>query len=236
MKGCVRCFIAVRANRRRSRSSSIRRSIRCACAVIAVEARRYISCASHAATREVILTMPPRASLREAQRVRAEAWRLDRARGCTSPAGIRALHPRRGHSVSRRASSHRASDRRARHGVDLETSETGERLIGVAGVARACRPPRHRLPASRGRRYRELRPVSEPQRGAAAWRRASSASRCTRPVEPLGLSARPPACCRFSWRLILAPEPCCFDLSRHPRGRAPCRRDRTTRRASGGGW
>ncbi len=79
---CGRCSIAGRASRRRSRSSSTVRSIPCASAATA--RRGAIRCASTPPSREVVLTMPPRGSLREARDFAQKhgGWIAARCSGC----------------------------------------------------------------------------------------------------------------------------------------------------------
>ena len=96
------------------------------------QARRY-TLRIHAATREVVLTMPPRGSVQGGQGIRPEARRLDR--GAAAPAaGGRAFRARRGGAAARRPAPHRARPRRARHGVGRDAT-SGERLLCVAGEA-----------------------------------------------------------------------------------------------------
>ena len=79
------------------------------------QARRY-TLRIQATTREVILTIPPRGTLKEARRVRAKARRLDRG-AARAAAGGGAVRRRHRGAAARRAAPHRAPPRHARHGV-----------------------------------------------------------------------------------------------------------------------
>ena len=82
------------------------------------QARRY-TLRIQAATREVVLTIPPRGTLKGSARVRAEARRLDRdAAGPAAGSGA-VCRGDRG-AVARSAAPHCASPRRARHRLDRD--------------------------------------------------------------------------------------------------------------------
>ena len=97
------------------------------------QARRY-TLRIQAATREVVLTIPPRGTLKEGARIRQEARRLDRG-PARAPAGSGAVRARRGRAAARRAAPDRASPRRARHGLDRKRRRTASSLLCVAGKA-----------------------------------------------------------------------------------------------------
>ena len=80
------------------------------------QARRY-TLRIHSATREVVLTMPPRGSLKQAREFAEKHGGWIAARLGRLPAAG-ALRARRRDSAARRRSPHRASAGAARHGVD----------------------------------------------------------------------------------------------------------------------
>jgi predicted metal-dependent hydrolase len=96
------------------------------------QARRY-TLRIHAVTREIVLTMPPRGSLRDAQHFAQKhgAWiaaRLNRLPGATALAD--------GVEVPLRGIMHRVSHRPGRRGVVwTETKDDGTHLLCVAGEA-----------------------------------------------------------------------------------------------------
>ena len=144
------------------------------------QARRY-TLRIDAASREVVLTIPPRGSLQGSAGVRAEARRVDRG-ATAAPAAGDAVRARRGRAAPRRAASHRASAGCPRHGLD----RTGRRR-------RAPALRRRRAAASQpaGRRFPQARSEARSRRREPALcqgaRRHRQAHLGARPVEPLGL-------------------------------------------------
>ena len=146
------------------------------------QARRY-TLRIHAATREVVLTMPPRGSSGGAG-LRAEARRLDRgaaAAGCREAAPFARRHDRCRCAACRIASC-TGRARAARSGSRSAT--TASALLCVAGEAPHRRPPGRAISSS-ARRKRDLEAAS--RRAADAARRRDQAHLGARPVEPLGL-------------------------------------------------
>ena len=169
-----------RASRRRSRSTSTARSMPCGCA--ATRRRAATRCASMPPRREVVLTMPPRGSVKAGARLRAEARRLDR--GAARPAAAsRRRSPRHAAAAARRRAPHRASAGRARHGLGRD----GRRRRAPALRRRrgaACRAPRSPISSSaRPSAISKRRAAAPPaQLGVTHQARVGA-----RPVEPLGL-------------------------------------------------
>ena len=154
------------------------------------QARRY-TLRIQAATREVILTIPPRGYAEGGARLRAEARRLDR--GAARPAaGSRAVCRRRRRAAARRAAPHRASPRRARHGVDRDRRRTASGCYasparrrtstGASAISCAAKPSATWKP----------RACAMPTNSASP----SGASPCAI-SRAAGAPARRPACCRF---------------------------------------
>ena len=133
-----------------------------------------------AATRDVLLTMPSRSSLRSAREFaeRHAAWIGARLARLPRPV---AFAPSRGDAVSRRQSHHRPSSRRARRRVDgsgrARAADLRERREA------AYRAPRRRFPQARG---------AQGHRGGGrasrqADRRRAAPHHLARHREPLGL-------------------------------------------------
>ena len=144
------------------------------------QARRY-TLRIHAATREVILTMPPRGSVREAKEFAQKhgGWIAARLRRLPEAAPFAD-----GTVLPLRGIQHRIVHRPGVRGTVW--TETGARWRGVALRRRpgaAYQPPRRRFPSPRGvARSRGRQP---PRRRAV--RRHDQAHLGARPVEPLGL-------------------------------------------------
>ena len=145
------------------------------------QARRY-TLRIHAASREVILTMPPRGSVREAKEFAQKhgGWIAARLRRLpeAAPFADGTVLPLRGvqHRIVHRPGI-------ARHGLGRRSSEDGEPLLCVAGEA----PHIDRRVSDFLRReaLRDLERREPPRRRAA--RRHHQAHLGARPVEPLGL-------------------------------------------------
>ena len=161
------------------------------------QARRY-TLRIDAASREVVLTIPPRGSLREASEFAQKhgAWiaaRLQRLPQAT-PFAHDVMVPLRGvpHRIVHRA--------RARGTVWTEKSDAGERLICVAGE-----PPHH------NRRVGDfLRREAQRELDAASRRYAEELGVTIKRIAVRDQSSRWGSCSNtgvlsFSWRLILAP-------------------------------
>ena len=144
------------------------------------QARRY-TLRIAAATREVILTIPPRGTLKEARAFAQKHGGWIAARLGRLPEAVPLRRRHRG-SAARHAAPDRASPRRARHGLD-RGGRSGERLLCVAGDA----PHVDRRVGDFLRREakRELEAAS--QHFAARTRRQHQAGRRARPGKPLGL-------------------------------------------------
>ena len=144
------------------------------------QARRY-TLRIQAATREVMLTMPPRGSLREAREFAEKhgGWIAARLVPAARGGAVRARH---GAAAARPGPSHRPPPRPARHGVDR--ARRGWRAASVRRRRRAaCRAPRRRFPPPRG----QARPRSGGARYAERARRDAATRDDPRSVEPLGL-------------------------------------------------
>ena len=162
------------------------------------QARRY-TLRIHSVTREVVLTMPPRGSLKQARDFAAEARRLDR--GAARPAaGAGALRARHRGAAARHRPPHRAPARPARHGMDRDRRR-GERLLCVAGEAPHIA---RRIADYLKREAKSDLEAASRQRRRRARRDASSACRSAI-SRAAGAHARPPASLSYSWRLIFAP-------------------------------
>ncbi len=161
------------------------------------QARRY-TLRIQAATREVILTMPPRGSLREAKEFAQKHGGLDRG-APAPPAAGRAVYRRHRPAAARRRASRRASARRARHGVDREADNgmptavsRATRRISGGGSAIICA----------ARRARDL--------DTASRRAAEEFGVAIKRIAVRDQSSRWGSCSTtgvlsYSWRLILAP-------------------------------
>ena len=175
------------------------------------QARRY-TLRIHAATREVVLTMPPRGSVKEARAFAEKhgGWIAARLNRLPAPAPFAD-----GTMLPLRGIDHRIVHRqRARGTVWIEIATGGERLLCVAGRFRARGAQDQGFSQARG----ETRSRGgEPGRGHAA-RRQDQAGFRARPVEPLGLllDDRHPL-------LFVAADPgsaLCSRISRRARSRA----------------
>ena len=145
------------------------------------QARRY-TLRIHAATREVILTMPPRGSVREAKEFAQKhgGWIAARLRRLpeAAPFADGTVLPLRGvqHRIVHRPG-------RARHGVGGNRARTARPLLCVAGEA-----PHIDRRVSDFLRREALRDLEAASRRAAEQvRRRHQAHLGARPVEPLGL-------------------------------------------------
>ena len=187
------------------------------------QARRY-TLRIHSVTREVVLTMPPRGSLKQAHEFAQKhgGWIAARLGRLPEPAPFAhgAVMPLRG-------VDHRIVHRRGQRGtVWIEAGEAGERLLCVAGEDAACRAPGLRFSQARGQARSRSR---QPPRGRRA-RRHDQARVDPRPVEPLGLVLD-----HRRAVLFVAADPRAAlraRLSRGARGRAS-RRDESLARGSG---
>ena len=174
------------------------------------QARRY-TLRIDAASREVVLTMPPRGSVKEAKEFAQKhgGWIAARLKRLPEAAPFRARG--RG-AAARRAASHRASPRRARHGVDRD------RCDGPAAALRRGRGRRTSTAASATSSSARRSAISRPRAGAtrpsSAFRSSASACATSRAA---GARARTPAYCRSRgasfWR-----RPTCSTIS--PRTRS----------------
>ena len=155
------------------------------------QARRY-TLRIQAATREVILTIPPRGTLKEAREFAQKHGGWIAARLGRLPEAVRFAHGDRG-AAARRAAPHCASPRRARHRLDRDRTRNGERLLCVAGEA----PHIDRRIGDFLRREakRELEAAS--LRFAADLGVSDQAGLRARSGEPLGLLLDDRACCHF---------------------------------------
>ncbi|MBI2714474.1 MAG: M48 family metallopeptidase [Rhizobiales bacterium] len=161
------------------------------------QARRY-TLRIHSATRDVVLTMPPRGSLTQAREFAQKhgAWiaaRLQRLPDA-APFADGALLPLRG-------AAHRIVHRRAARGtVWIETGEADERLLCVAGQAPYV-----------ARRVRDfLKREAKRDLEAASRRAADALAVSIKRVSIRDPSSRWGSCSTtgvlsYSWRLILAP-------------------------------
>ena len=144
------------------------------------QARRY-TLRIQAATREVMLTIPPRGSLKEAREFAQKhgGWIAARLGRLPEAGAVRARH--RG-SVARRAAPHRASARRARHGLDRDRRRRRAAALRRRRGA-ACRSAVGDFLRARSQaRSRSREPAL--RRRARRHRQAGVGAR---PVEPLGL-------------------------------------------------
>ena len=161
------------------------------------QARRY-TLRIDAASREVVLTIPPRGSLQEAANSRRSTAPGSR-RGCKRlPQATPFAH---GMVVPLRGVPHRIVHRRGARGtVWTETGDAGERLICVAGE-----PPHH------NRRIGDfLKREAQRDLDAASRRYAKELGVTIKRISVRDQSSRWGSCSNtgvlsFSWRLILAP-------------------------------
>ncbi len=171
------------------------------------QARRY-TLRIQSATREVVLTIPPRGTLKEAREFAQKhggwiAARLDRLPEAAPFAD--------GIVVPLRGVPHRIAHRRAMRGtVWTETAADGERLLCVAGNA----------PHIDRRISDFLRREAKRDLEAASLRFASELGVCVKRVAVRDQSSRWGSCSTtgvlsFSWRLILAPSMVLHYLAAH---------------------
>ena len=161
------------------------------------QARRY-TLRIHAASREVVLTMPPRGSVKQARDFaeRHGAWIAARLRRLP---GADAFCARGGAAAARPSAPHRASPRRARHGLGRDAGRA-RRLLCVAGEA----------PHVSRRVHDYLKREAKRDLEAASRRAAQSLGVTFKRVSVRDQSSRWGSCSTtgvlsFSWRLILAP-------------------------------
>ena len=177
------------------------------------QARRY-TLRIAAATREVILTMPPRGTVKEAREFAQKHGGWIAARLGRLPEALRFAH---GIAVPLRGVPHRITHRRGARGtVWTETDSDGLRLLCVAGEA----------PHIDRRIGDFLRREAKRELEAASLRYASELGVSIRRVSVRDQASRWGSCSTagvlsYSWRLILAPE-LRAQLSRGARSRAPC--------------
>ena len=144
------------------------------------QARRY-TLRIQAATREVILTIPPRGTLKEAREFAQKHGGWIAARLGRLPEAVRFEH---GIVVPLRGAPHRIAHRRGGRGtVWAETDGNGERLLCVAGELPAHRSPHRRFPAARS----QARARSREPAVCGRSRRRHQADCRARSGEPLGL-------------------------------------------------
>ena len=161
------------------------------------QARRY-TLRIAAATREVILTMPPRGTVKEAREFAQKHGGWIAARLGRLPEALRFAH---GITVPLRGVPHRITHRRGAHGtVWTETDSDGRRLLCVAGDA----------PYINRRIGDFLRREAKREVEAASLRYASELGVDIRRVSVRDQASRWGSCSTagvlsYSWRLILAP-------------------------------
>ena len=175
------------------------------------QARRY-TLRIDAASREVVLTMPPRGSVKEAKEFAQKHGGWIAARLKRLPEAAPFAH---GIEVPLRGVPHRIVHRRGERGtVWTETDEHGERALVRRRRGSPRQPPHRRLPQTRG--------AARSRGGEPALCRRSSAFRSSAypcaTSRAAGARARIPACCRspggsFSRR------PTCSTISRRTRSR-----------------
>ena len=178
------------------------------------QARRY-TLRIAAATREVMLTIPPRGTLKEAREFAQKHGGWIAARLGRLPEAVRFAH---GIVVPLRGVPHRIAHRRGVRGtVWIETDDGGERLLCVAGDA----------PHIDRRIGDFLRREAKRELEAASRRHAAELGVVVRRVSVRDQASRWGSCSTagvlsYSWRLILAPG-LCAQLSRRARSGAPGR-------------
>jgi hypothetical protein len=162
------------------------------------QARRY-TLRIQAATREVVLTMPPRGSLREAKEFAQKHGGWIAARLHRLPQAAPFAH---GMTVPLRGQSHRIVNRRGMRGtVWIEIGEDGERSLCVAGE-----------PEHIDRRVHDfLRREARSDLEVASLRAAEAIGVRIKRVSVRDQSSRWGSCSTtgvlsYSWRLILAPS------------------------------
>ena len=162
------------------------------------QARRY-TLRIDAASREVVLTMPPRGSLQEARDFAQQHGGWIAARLKRMPEAAPFMH---GVEVPLRASrTHRASPRRARHGLDRDRWTNRQRRCSASRASR-------RMSIAASATFSSARRVRDLE--AASRRYAESSGAKVKRVSVRDQSSRWGSCSTtgvlsFSWRLILAP-------------------------------
>ena len=143
------------------------------------QARRY-TLRIDAASREVVLTMPPRGSIKEAKEFAQKHGGWIAARLKRLPEAAPFAH---GVEVPLRGVTHRIVHRRGERGTVDRTPTVGDRLLCVAGEPPHVDRRIKRLPQARGGARSRRREPALRRRA----RRRGQARRRARPVEPLGL-------------------------------------------------
>ena len=162
------------------------------------QARRY-TLRIQAATREVVLTMPPRGSLKEAREFADKHGGWIAARLKRLPAAAPFAH---GTVVPLRGLAHRIVHRRGVRGtVWTELDPSGERLLCVAGEAPHVGRRVEDFLKREAKRDLEIAVGRYAERIAVAYRRVSVRDQSSR-----WGSCSTTGVLSFSWRLILAPR------------------------------
>jgi predicted metal-dependent hydrolase len=161
------------------------------------QARRY-TLRIDAPTREVVLTMPPRGSVREAKEFAQKHGGWIAARLKRLPEATPFAH---GVEVPLRGEPHRIVHRRGERGtVWTETDGSGQRLLCVAGE-----PPHVDRRISDFLKREAQRDLDAASRGYAAQIGVSIKRICVRDQSSRWGSCSNTGVLSFSWRLILAP-------------------------------
>jgi predicted metal-dependent hydrolase len=161
------------------------------------QARRY-TLRIDAPTREVVLTMPPRGSVREAKEFAQKHGGWIAARLKRLPEAAPFAH---GIEVPLRGEPHRIVHRRGERGtVWTETDGSGQRLLCVAGE-----PPHVDRRISDFLKREAQRDLDAASRGYAAQIGVSIKRICVRDQSSRWGSCSNTGVLSFSWRLILAP-------------------------------
>jgi predicted metal-dependent hydrolase len=161
------------------------------------QARRY-TLRIDAPTREVVLTMPPRGSVREAKEFAQKHGGWIAARLKRLPEAAPFAH---GVEVPLRGEPHRIVHRRGERGtVWTETDGSGQRLLCVAGE-----PPHVDRRISDFLKREAQRDLDAASRGYAAQLGVSIKRICVRDQSSRWGSCSNTGVLSFSWRLILAP-------------------------------
>jgi predicted metal-dependent hydrolase len=161
------------------------------------QARRY-TLRIDAPTREVVLTMPPRGSVREAKEFAQKHGGWIAARLKRLPEATPFAH---GVEVPLRGEPHRIVHRRGERGtVWTETDGSGQRLLCVAGE-----PPHVDRRISDFLKREAQRDLDAASRGYAAQIGVSVKRICVRDQSSRWGSCSNTGVLSFSWRLILAP-------------------------------
>ena len=161
------------------------------------QARRY-TLRIDAPTREVVLTMPPRGSVREAKEFAQKHGGWIAARLKRLPEAAPFAH---GVEVPLRGEPHRIVHRRGERGtVWTETDGSGQRLLCVAGE-----PPHVDRRISDFLKREAQRDLDAASRGYAAQIGVSIKRICVRDQSSRWGSCSNTGVLSFSWRLILAP-------------------------------